>query len=135
MYIVKSFINYIHKFNNTNYNLEVETNSVKARCCVYIRGGISYTRRNDLEGHDKHIVIIEVNLKSQNYLIINLYRSFATQSGVTPTIRFASQVESILHAIKNNPNLTPLVVGDFNLSWKLIYNTQHQYKNLFDILN
>ena len=51
------------------------------------------------------------------------------------TIRFASQVSSILHAIKNNPDLNPVVLSDLNLNYKLIYNTQYQFRNLIKTLH
>ena len=118
-----------------NFNLEVETNLVKSRCCIYIRDSISYIRRKDLEGKDNNLVIITVNLESLKYLIINVYRSFSTQGGVPPDVRFATQVGIINKTIKDNPELIPMVVGDFNLNYKLINNTQYHLKNIFDRLN
>ena len=118
-----------------NYNLEVENNSIKARCCIYIRGGISYVRRDDLEGVDSNLVIIEAKTNAQIYLIINLYRSFSMQGDVTPEVRFVTQINTIKSAILNNMSLTPIVVGDFNLNYSLNHNITYQYKRLFDTLN
>ena len=42
------------------YNFEVEKNTLKSRSAIYIRNGISYNRRIDLEGTNSHIVIIDV---------------------------------------------------------------------------
>ena len=33
-----------------NFNIEVEQNSVKARCCIYVKDNVVYTRKEDLEG-------------------------------------------------------------------------------------
>ena len=43
-----------------NFNIEIEQNTVKARCCIYIKDNVSYTRREDLEGTDNNLVIIEL---------------------------------------------------------------------------
>ena len=118
-----------------NFNLEVEKNSIKARCCTYIRGGVPYVRRDDLEGMDNNLVIIQMKTNTQSYLIINLYRSFSQQGAVTPESRFTAQVNIIKSAILNNPTLTPIVVGDFNLNYSLNHNITYNYKRLFDILN
>ena len=118
-----------------NFNLEVEKNSIKARCCTYVRGGVPYVRRDDLEGMDNNLVIIQMKTNTQSYLIINLYRSFSQQGAVTPELRFTAQVNIIKSAILNNPTLTPIVVGDFNLNYSLNHNITYNYKRLFDILN
>ena len=52
-----------------NYNIEVENNTIKARCCVYLKDTIEYTRREDLEGIDNNIVKLELN----NVIIVNIY--------------------------------------------------------------
>ena len=44
-----------------NYNIEVENNSTKSRCCTYIRDNIQYKRREDLEGIDNNIVILQLD--------------------------------------------------------------------------
>ena len=37
-----------------NYNIEVEKNDVKSRCCIYIRNTVNYERRSDLEGENNN---------------------------------------------------------------------------------
>ena len=69
------------------------------------------------------------------YLIINAQRSFAVQKGVPTVVRFVTQVETIHWAVKDNPDLIPVVVSDFNLDYKLINNSQYHLQNLFDLLN
>ena len=118
-----------------NFSLEIENNEQKSRCCTFIRDGIPYVRRTDLEGMNNNLVIIEVKSNIQRYLIINLYRSFSQQGDIRPDIRFATQVNIITNSIKNNPQLVPVVVGDFNLNYTLNNNITYNYKRLFDILN
>ena len=48
------------------------------------------------------------------------------QNGVPTVVRFANHVEAICGAIKDNPYLIPISVGDFNLNYKLINNSQYQ---------
>ena len=118
-----------------NYNLEIETNTIKARCCTFVKGGIAYIRRNDLEGEDNNLVILEVTLNSRKYLIINLYRSFSPQGGVTPDVRFTTQIEIVKNAIIGHLNMTPVLLGDFNLDYNKIHNIDYNYKRLFELLN
>ena len=49
-----------HVLNSGNYAIELEMNSYKKRAGIYIRNGIKYRRRTDLERPDLHIVIIDV---------------------------------------------------------------------------
>ena len=107
---------------------------IKSRCCIYVRAGISYIRRSDLEGQDNNLLIITVDLGDIKYVIINVYRSFSIQGGVATDIRFANQVEIIRKTITENPNLVPIIVGDFNLNYKMINNPQYHLKSLFEKL-
>ena len=47
----------------------------KARAEVYVRNGIKFTRRNDLEGMNNGLKILDLDL-SRNYRLINVYRVF-----------------------------------------------------------
>ena len=42
-----------------NYRLEVEMNSVRKRVGVYVMNGIESIRRNDLEGVDSNLLILD----------------------------------------------------------------------------
>ena len=44
------------------YTLEVEENNVKARTGVYIKNGINYIRKKELEGLNNGLVVIDVKL-------------------------------------------------------------------------
>ena len=57
------------------YNLITENNNVKSRTGLYIKNGIDYSRRSDLEGLNNGLIIIDVHLKSK-YRIIGVYRVF-----------------------------------------------------------
>ena len=118
-----------------NYNLEVENNSIKARCCTFVRSSMGYIRRNDLEGEDNNIVILEITLNSNKFLIINIYRSFSPQGGVSPDVRFTTQLGIIKDAIIRNSNMTPVLLGDFNLDYNKIHNINYNNKRLFELLN
>ena len=113
----------------------METNSIKARCCIFIRGGIAYIRRNDLEGENNNLVILEITMNSKKYLVINLYRSFSPHGGVVPDARFTTQIDIIKHVIKGNLSMTPVLVGDFNLDYNKNHNINYNNKRLFDLLN
>ena len=43
------------------YNYENENNDLKSRCGVYVSNRISYTRRQDLEIKNMHVIILDVN--------------------------------------------------------------------------
>ena len=62
-----------------DYNLEIEKNSVKGRVAIYIKNGINYVRRTELEGIDSHLVIVDIKVETQ-FRLINLYRSFNPQN-------------------------------------------------------
>ena len=47
--------------NCGNYNLELELNTTKKRVGTYIRKGVPYTRKFELEKPDHHVVVIDVN--------------------------------------------------------------------------
>ena len=45
----------VNALSFSGYNIEVETNTKKARCCTYIKNDIIYIRRRDLEGEDNNL--------------------------------------------------------------------------------
>ena len=77
-----------------DYRLEMENNSLKSRTGVYVRDTIDYERRTDLEGQDKHLVILDL-LGEKKMRIINLYRTFNPQNGATPRGYFLEQLALI----------------------------------------
>ena len=117
------------------YSLEVETNTIKSRCCTYVRGGIPYVRRSDIEGIDNNIVIIETVFDKKTFIIVNLYRSFAEQNNVSTTVRFATQLDIIQRILTDNPSHIPVILGDFNLDFSQIHNLQYRLKNNLEALS
>ena len=57
------------ELSNANYNLELETNSVKSRVGYYISKSVSYVRRFDLEGTDSNIIIVDLEGNPNTRLI------------------------------------------------------------------
>ena len=51
--------------------LELEQNTDKKRAGIYLRNGVKYTRRHDLEKEDYHILIVDVltHVKIRNILL------------------------------------------------------------------
>ena len=80
--------------NFKNYNLELESNTVKKRVGIYVNRKINYTRRTDLETEDSHIIIIDVHLE-YDLRIINIYRSFRPQGLLSPMKFFENQLKCI----------------------------------------
>ena len=66
--------------NIPGYKLELEVNDTKSRVGTYIKNSIKYERCTELEGVNKHLVIVDVlNGKKPKKRIINIYRSFNPQ--------------------------------------------------------
>ena len=42
------------------YSLEVEKNGIKRRVAIYVRNTLNYRRRVELEGTNRHLVIVDV---------------------------------------------------------------------------
>ena len=74
-----------------NYSLELEKNSLKSRVGFYITKSVSYVRRYDLEGTDSNMIIIDVE-GTLNTRLINVYRSFAPQNGISQREKFKHQL-------------------------------------------
>ena len=85
-------------FKIWSFNVAVLLN-IKAR--VGIGDSLNYVRRNDLEGENKHLVIIDI-LGTTSVRIINLYRSFNPQNRITPKANFISQLLLIREAFQEN---------------------------------
>ena len=117
-----------------DYNLEVEINNIKSRCCTYIRNSVNYKRRRDLEGEDNNLIVIEIG-DAKKYFIINLYRSFCKQNNVSLMDRFIAQLNLLEKVIQDNPGHDTIIMGDFNLNHSLNHNSNYNYKSFFDKLN
>ena len=117
-----------------DYKIELETNNNKKRTGIYIHNRLSYLRRKDLEDENLHLVIIDVD-GINNLRIISIYRSFTAPSNLTPTDQFKLQIETIKRSIDTCINRTAIVLGDFNLDYRKIYNPNYPFKKLFEFQN
>ena len=57
------------------YTILVENNDVKSRTGIYVKNGIRFTRKIELEGMNSGLVIIDVHLQS-TIRVIGVYRVF-----------------------------------------------------------
>ena len=89
----------------------------------------SYTRRQDSEGNNSHLVIIDINDQFKTR-IINIYRSFNPPLGLTQKTFFEMQIE----LIKNATNPQTIIVGDLNLDYNKRFDVQYSHKHYFKIL-
>ena len=116
----------INELTFKNYSIEVEKNTFKQRVCIYIKTGINYKRREDLENENNHIVIIDV-VAEKTYRIICLYRVFSTNNHVTPREKFNSQLKCISDSSVKNF----IIMGDFNLDDSKKFEIDYVHKHLF----
>ena len=79
--------------NIIGFNIELETNDVKSRTCIYISNKINYKRMKELEGMNSNMVIIDIKCGGSVSRIINLYRSFNPQNNVTAREKFKYQLQ------------------------------------------
>ena len=76
-----------HDYDHTlltekDLKIKVEKNDIKLRSAIIIRDNIMYERRQDLEGKNLGIVIIDLN-GNDKYRIVNVYRSFNPPNNVS----------------------------------------------------
>ena len=109
--------------NCGGYNIELEWNSGKKRVGTYIKTGIDYLRRNDLEKENFHVVIIDLNFAIK-IRVINLYRSFRPPGMLSPNAFFNLQLDIVKKALTSNC----FVMGDFNLDAKMENRADYHHK-------
>ena len=92
--IEKDFDCYL--LNIPGYKFEMEVNDTKSRVGTFIKNSIKYERCTELEGVNKHLVIIDItNGKKPKKRIINIYRSFNPQ-GMSQRDHFSNQLEKFV---------------------------------------
>jgi hypothetical protein len=116
-----------------NYKIELEDNVYKKRTGIYIHNSVEYERQRHLEEPNNHIVIIDLKCKKE-YRIINVYRSFSPNNNITPTERFKNQLKIIKNAMNANPNKKTIILGDFNLDYNRIYQSNDNFSTLYEHL-
>ena len=84
--IVSTVKNKLQSKNNRQdvNQLELEENSVKSRTGIYLLNDVVYLRKKTLEGVDSQLVVIDIEGKCDVRKIINDYRCFDPQEGITP---------------------------------------------------
>ena len=112
------------------YQIEVETNDVKGRVAIYVAEGVKYVRRQDLEGTNSNMIIMDIKL-NKTLRIINMYRSFNPQNNVNPREKFIYQLDLIKNAMTQNT----ILLGDFNLDNNKKFCSDYVFKNLFEDMN
>ena len=118
----------IDLLNIKGYTLEMEINCLKSRVGIYIKNDIKYVRKYELEGTNSHILIIDVTNKFKTYRIINIYRSFSPQEGISAREKFRHQLGLIKEALTNET----VLIGDFNLDYCKRFDITYSHRNLFE---
>ena len=113
----------------SGYRLELESNSIKSRVGFYITKNLNYIRRNDLEGLNSNVIIIDVAGDS-TLRIINVYRTFTTKAGESQQSKFRYQLSIIRKAIEKNVKF--MILGDFNLDYSHRNDVNYRYENMFN---
>ena len=109
------------------YAIEVENNDIKRRVAIYVSNRIKYRRRNDLEGSNNHLVIIDV-VGGQELRLISIYRSFKTHANMSAKNKFEEQLSIVKNVMTNNT----VFLGDFNLDYSKKFDITYCNKHLFD---
>ena len=113
--------------NLPNYVLEVKENSVKSRVGIYIKNKVKYLRQFEMEGVDSHLMIVDIKAKT-SIRLINIYRWFNPQEGISAKAKFLIQLDLISKAAVPNT----FIVGDFNIDYKRRFDVEYC---LIDLLN
>ena len=124
---VTSNIN-MKELETSNYSLELETNTEKSRVGFYISKKLNYVRREDLEGINSNVIIIDV-IGSINLRLINVYRTFSTNAGESQQTKFKSQMSIVRKAI----NERFIILGDFNLDYSMKNDVNYRYESMFKL--
>jgi exonuclease III len=109
------------------FEFETENNAIKARVGCYIKSGIKYMRRIDLEGINSHLLIIDISAE-RNLRLINIYRTFCPQNQINARVFFNYQLNLIRSAFTSNT----ILLGNLNLDWKKKGLTSYAFNHYFD---
>ena len=110
-----------------NYSIEVEKNDKKKRVAIYIKNTVHYKRREEFEGENLHLIILDFET-SPPVRIITIYRTFNPQSAITPRENFKRQ----LNAINLATNNSTIILGDFNLDERKRFKIDYNQRKLFE---
>ena len=96
---------------------------------VYIKSGIKYKRRSDLEGVNNNLIIIDI-LQDKPVRLMNIYRSHNPQENVNQRTKFQAQLNVLTNSIIQNT----IILGDFNLDDAKRFHIDYPFKNMFNDL-
>ena len=105
-----------HEFNGKLFFSHGKTNS----CCVVIAfyGIINYSVQKQLIDSEGRILILEVEIENENYLLINLYNA----NTETEQLKTLSILSTLLEQIQNIDEKSIILGGNFSFflmkSWK-----------------
>ena len=122
--IPKDYPNSLLTFNG--YTIEIEKNTLKKRTAIYLNNKIKYERREDLEGENSHIIVIDI-LGSKQYRLISIYRTFRPPLDLSVSDFFMHQISLVKIAMTPNT----VLLGDFNLDYARKYELDYVNKNMF----
>ena len=108
------------------FSIETETNDLKIRVGIYVNERIKYRRRNDLEGVNSHIVILDIE-GHKKVRIISIYRTFKPQENSTARDKFNYQLDLIKIALSPET----VLLGDFNIDDAKRFEVNYSNRNLF----
>ena len=108
------------------YVIEVENNDTKSRVAMLIKSNLKFTRKNNLDGTNSNIMIVDI-IHSVTTRVINIYRSFAPQNNVKQREKFRYQLGLIKEAMTQNT----IILGDFNIDDGKRFDVNYAYKNYF----
>ena len=115
--------------NLPGYTIETEINSHIRRVATYIKTGIKYKRRNDLEMKNGHMIIIDIG-KTNPVRLVNLYRPFHPKN-MSEFLFFNEQ----LKALDNLITKSTIVLGDFNLDLNKEHSENYAKKSYLTNMN
>ena len=93
----------------------------------YISNKIDYRRCDNLEGIDSNLIIIDI-LGSSTTRIINVYRSFNPQNGISQREKFKYQLSIIKEAFTKGT----IILGDFNLDYFKKHSVNYTSSRMFE---
>ena len=101
---------------------------------MYIKQDINYKRRIDLEGMNLHLVVVDIEAKKK-FRLINIYRPFQNQLGLSQREIFSEQISKIKIASVTPPDTLVVIMGDFNLDDKHKNDNNYRNHEMFELLN
>jgi hypothetical protein len=96
---------------------------------IYIKNTVKYLRKFEMVGEDSHLMIVDIKAKT-SIRLINIYRCFNPQEGISAKAKFLIQLDLISKAVV--PNM--FIVGDFNIDYKKRFDVEYRLIDLFNCM-